>query len=161
MEGGALPWEASRDLLALHRHLVTTSGDDNIEIPVRFARWYWRACLAMPDAKIDERIRVAAHPAIWEATGKPRSLNSTGIRTRKDDAEALHWFLVYSQWRSPEDKKAYEEAIESAAVERFYAPGQGLSAPIHVGSWPSAKAEALVELALGYVRPRRKEGKGR
>ena len=103
MESGALPWEASRDLLDLQQHML----GKGTEIPVRFARSYWRACLAMPDADIESRRNVASHLAMWEVSG-----NSPAARR-----EPLHWYLTYAPWRSPENMTAYLTATSTGAPD--------------------------------------------
>lgn len=122
MEQGALPWEASSELLELQRYLLLSPrwGGNATVMPVRFARWYWRACQAMADAEIDLRIDLAARLAYWEITGEGQ----------REDVEALHWYLVLSEWRSPEHRERYERAIRSGRFERPGLPLRFLGADL-------------------------------
>ena len=110
MEQGALPWEASRSLLDLQLDLLThRAWDGPIDVsvmPVRFARWYWRACQAMGEDDIDQTIFVAARLTYWEITGEGR----------QKDIEALHWYLVYAQWRSQEHMERWDRAVNSGNI---------------------------------------------
>jgi|SRR5919106_5946980 hypothetical protein len=65
MEAGILPWEASRVVLDL---LAWAAGHQLPPLTVGIVEWFWRISLALPEAPLHLRLRVALTCATyWEA----------------------------------------------------------------------------------------------
>lgn len=65
---GSLPWEASRPLIGLLRHLEARGGK---RPSVRLAGWYWRAYKSVPEAEPHILLGIAKQLEAWSAGAPP------------------------------------------------------------------------------------------
>ena len=95
MENGALPWEASRAVLDLLRYRTEI---ELVPPTIREAQWFWRVTLAIPDAPIEKRQKIAMRIAIHEIAFNPSPQTFT----------AIQWEMAYQPWRLAKDQQAYD-----------------------------------------------------
>jgi hypothetical protein len=68
MEDGSLPWKASRDAL----DLLNWADEHDLSPPtVAITAWFWRVTLALPDAPLGLRLRIAVTIATHKEAGQP------------------------------------------------------------------------------------------
>lgn len=134
MERAGLPWDASRPILDLLRHLRPFGRP-----LIRSVKWYWRIYLATPGLDIGERFHIAGKYASWEVLGAESA----------DEKEALECYLAFAPW--PPGSKAAQEYV--SAVEKGHIPAKTMMR-VEFGEEDSITRKIEVTQAmLGFTSP--------
>ncbi|MPZ99499.1 MAG: hypothetical protein GEU80_09230 [Dehalococcoidia bacterium] len=99
---GLLPWEAARTVLDV------LPINPERRITVGWARWYYRLCLAAPDAP-----RADLH---WSAT----NIAQCEALELPVDWRALECWLALSPWEGEEAAQRYHDACQAQRIERWF-----------------------------------------
>ncbi len=103
MLDGSLPWEASRPLLDLLRHLESTGGK---RPSIRLAGWYWRVYNAVPDAGASILLDMARQLEAWTTSAPPTPA----------ELVAFEAMVAYTPWRSAESLGIYKAAVKKREI---------------------------------------------
>jgi hypothetical protein len=104
IEAGVVPWEAGRVVLELIRFRI----DQKMLPPLIVeAQWFWRVTLAIPEAPISQRAKVAATLAMIALSEQ---------QPQTENLDVLQWLLAYQPWRSKQDRQAYLQAIKERRI---------------------------------------------
>ena len=104
-EQGAMPWEASRAVLALLGFCRVRFAD--YRPTVHLGKWFWRTTLAAPDLDADRRFGIALDLATLDA-GQPADTWTGGlVETPSEHRLRIEEYLAYAPWQSEDSGRAY------------------------------------------------------